>query len=470
MSMDSKQAEPTNYFLSGNFKPVLEEQTASAMEVVGRIPDDLAGSFIRIGPNPQFVPDVALYHWFDGDGMVHGVEFKDGAATYRNRFVKTEGYLKEKAKGGWIWKGLNARMRGEVSGPSEGSLSKNPANTALIDHNGAVYALWEGGEPYALEVPSLETHGKVDFEGELKHPFTAHPKVDSFTGEMMTFGYSPVPPYVTYSVINRQGKIVHTTPITIPKGVMMHDLAITRRHTVFLDMPLTFDLARAMRGGRALAWEPENGTRIGIAPRMGGDADVKWFNVTTGYVFHTANAWEEGDEVVVLACRSQVTDVVGAAESVAGGDSEAKTGQLYEWRLNLQTGLVKERVIDSNHSDFPRINDAYTGHPSRYVYSARFSPERATMFDALLKYDCRTGATHVHRFGPGRFGGEGVFAPASGGGEDDGYVIAFVWDEEAASSECVIIDSRAFEDPPVARIRIPYRVPFGFHAAWIKAR
>jgi len=471
MSTQPRQSGPFNYFLSGNFAPVADERTIPGLEVIGRIPADLAGSFLRIGPNPQFVPDIERYHWFDGDGMLHGIEFADGRATYRNRYVRTDGYLKEKAKGGWIWQGFNARMSGEASTPPEEGPSKNAANTALVEHNGTLYALWEGGAPHAVSLPGLDTIGTVDFDGKLTHAFTAHPKVDTRTGEMMTFGYSAMPPFVTYSVVDPSGRIVHTAPITIPKGVMMHDCAITEHYTVFLDMPLTFDIMRAMKGGKVLAWEPENGTRIGVVPRKGGDGDAKWFDVATGFVFHTANAWEEGDEVVLVASRSETTDVIGAADNGDGANAEVTTGKLHEWRLNLKTGAVRERVLSRLHSDFTRINDTYAGYRSRYVYSAHFAPDRVSLFDALLKYDHDTGTTRVHAFGPGRFGGEGVFAPAVGGkAEDDGYVISFVWDENSQSSECVVIDARDFEAPPVARIRIPCRVPYGFHAGWVGAR
>jgi carotenoid cleavage dioxygenase-like enzyme len=466
MSVDLERVQPTNPFLDGNFAPVPGEQDASEMEVIGHIPEDLAGSFLRIGPNPQFVPDVGQYHWFDGDGMIHGVEFQGGAATYRSRFIQTEFFLKEKANGTWIWKGFNAMTRGEVSAPSDPSLPrKNPANTAIVEHNGAVYALCEAGEPHAVDVPTLATRGKVDFGGKLKHAFTAHPKVDARTGEMMTFGYSPFPPHLTYSVIDHQGQLVHTTPITLPKGVMMHDCAITHRHTLFLDMPMTFDIKRAMSGGRVLAWEPENGARIGVLPRMGGDGDVRWFEIATGFVFHTSNAWEEGDEIVLLAYRLEKTDIIGAADGA--GD---EFGQLHEWRLNTKTGRVVERMLDKSRADFCRINDVYIGYPNRYVYSARYAPSSAVQFDALLKYDHETGETLTHSFGHRRFGGEGVFARGSGVGEDRGYVITFVRDEDAGSSECVIIDAQAFEAPPVARIMIPHRVPYGFHAAWIPKR
>src|SRR5690348_13272867 len=79
----------TNPLLLGNYAPVHEELTAAAIEVRGALPRDLSGRFRRIGPNPYAVPE-GPYHWFIGDGMVHGVELRDGRATwYRNRWVRT---------------------------------------------------------------------------------------------------------------------------------------------------------------------------------------------------------------------------------------------------------------------------------------------------------------------------------------------------------------------------------------------
>ena len=473
MTIQGKIEEATNPFLSGNYAPVTDEHVTPCLEVAGLIPKDLSGHFLRIGPNPVFVPDVATYHIFDGDGMIHAVQFEDGKATYRNRFVDTQGLRLERAKGAWIWKGMSS-MADLVKGvppPAEG-MFKNTANTAMVYHNDTLFALMESAPPHAIQLPDLATIGEHTFGGKLTHPFTAHPKVDAVTGEMMTFGYSPFPPYLTYSVVDPKGEIVHTAAITIPKGVMMHDCAITERHTVFLDMPITFDLSRGMAGGLMLDWEPENGSRLGVMPRFGRDEDVKWFDVATSMVFHVSNAWEDGDEVVVQGSRSMRTDISRATENA--GQQEVMTdqlGRLYEWRLDMRTGAVKEGYLDTAHyCDFTRINDDLCGRKTRFTYAARFDPAHGALFDAALKYDGVTGNTQVHELGAGRSGGEGVFAKRAGAAsEDDGYVIMFVWDETLGQSECLIIDAQNFEGAPVARIRIPHRVPYGFHAGWVPA-
>ena len=139
MTIQVKIEQASNPFLSGNYAPVTEEHVAPCVEIDGAIPKDLNGSFLRIGPNPVFVPDVATYHIFDGDGMIHAVQFEDGNATYRNRFVDTEGLRLERAKGTWIWKGM-ASMADLVKGvppPAEGMM-KNTANTAMVDRRAHV--------------------------------------------------------------------------------------------------------------------------------------------------------------------------------------------------------------------------------------------------------------------------------------------------------------------------------------------
>jgi len=474
MSSLPKHDEPYNYFLSGNYAPVTEEHVATNLEVIGKVPADLEGYFMRIGPNPVYVADVEAYHIFDGDGMIHQIEFKDGDATYRNRFVDTAGLRKEREKGGWIWKGMSQTMVDMAAGNPlpEGGKFKDLVNTAMVFHANKFYGLMEGGTPHEMQLPDLDTIGADDFDGKLNHPFTAHPKVDARTGEMMTFGYSPVPPFVTYSVIDKKGNLVHTTPISVPKGVMMHDCAITENFTIFLDLPITFDFERAMKGESMLAWEPENGSRFGVVPRMGNDEDVKWFEIDNCMVFHVANAWEEGDEVVLLGCRANRTDIANATENAAeeNMDMRDQLALLTEWRMNMVTGEVTERNIDPDlYCEFPRINDELVGRRSRFVYLAGLDADlQGTPFTSEIKYDRQDGGMTIHPFGEGRKGGEAIFAPRRGAtSEDDGYVILFVWDEPKQQSECIVIDARNFEADPVARIKIPHRVPFGFHASWV---
>lgn len=458
---------PDDPFLQGNYAPVSEEITADDLPVIGRIPDGLRGMFVRNGPNPQF-PPIGDYHWFDGDGMLHGVFLRDGRASYRNRWVRTRGFAMEREAGHAIWGGLNDRPDPKLALRGL-PMFKNAANTSVVWHDGKLMALWEGGEPHVVTVPDLGTVGPYDYDGRLKHPFTAHPKIDPRTGELFCFGYQPVAPFLQYSVVSADGTLRSTTPIDLPVPVMMHDFAVTERFAVFMDLPATFDWGRMLRGGPFLRYEPDRPSRFGILPRSG-DGPVRWFEAPSCYVFHTLNAYEDGDEVVLIACRyGTFPGGLGMGgppsnEHPNAHGSADDAPRLHRWRFHLATGATTEETLADLPCEFPRINDARTGLPNRYGFLMGASMDR------FLKIDLRTGATTEHLHGPGRLGGEGVFVPRPGAvSEDDGWLVTYVHDRAEDTSELVILDAHAFDAEPVARVPLPRRVPYGFHGTWLPA-
>ncbi|MBD2515636.1 carotenoid oxygenase family protein [Nostoc sp. FACHB-973] len=451
-----------NPYLDRNFAPVREEITTDKLSVIGELPPELSGMFVRNGPNPQWSP-IGEYHWFDGDGMLHGVQITNGVATYRNRYVQTRGWKKEREAGKAIWTGLlEPREMDNPHGPR-----KNTANTALVWHAGQMLALNESGGPHAIKLPELETIGEYTYDGKLVSAFTAHPKVDPVTGEMIFFGYSPlVPPYLQYSVVSAQGELLRTVPIDLPIGVMMHDFAITENYTIFMDLPVTFSAQRAQRGEPIMMFERDRPSRFGIVPRHGDNSNIRWFESLPCYAFHTLNAYEEGDEVVLIACRMSSTTVLISDDSQL--DPEANIPRLYRWRFNLSTGTVREEMLDDVASEFPRVNENLLGRKTRYGYSNKAANSPLPLFEGIIKYDFSNGKSQTHEFGEGRYGGEAVFAPRPGATvEDDGWLMTFVHDEGSDTSELVVVNAQDITAEPVARVIIPQRVPYGFHGAWV---
>lgn len=147
-----------NPYLSNNFAPIRKEITADNLQVIGELPEELSGMFVRNGPNPQFEP-IGQYHWFDGDSMLHGLRIAHGKASYLNRYVRTYKFQTEKEQGKALWTGLLEPPQPD----NPFGTDTNTANTALVYHAGKFLALWEGGSPYALKIPQLETEGKYTF-------------------------------------------------------------------------------------------------------------------------------------------------------------------------------------------------------------------------------------------------------------------------------------------------------------------
>jgi carotenoid cleavage dioxygenase-like enzyme len=455
----------TNPYLQGNYAPWRLEGDAVDLEVVGEIPCALSGTFYRNGPNPAYEP-IGRYHWFDGDGMVHAITLCDGRATYRNRYVMSEGLRRERDAGRALYPGLLSLSATEVP------KFKNTANTNIVAHAGKLLALMEAALPTQLVPCTLETRGEYDFQGKLAGPMTAHPKMDPKTGEMLFFGYSPFPPYLQYYVADQTGTLVRHEVIEVAWPSMMHDFAVTKDYVVFILCPLVFSFEKLVKTGSPFAWEPERGTRLGIMPRTGGNADVRWYETDACYVFHPMNAYAESREIVVDVPR--FGRMMFMTPDAAGRSTEADKPQMHRWRIDLDAGGVGMDQIDDGVSEFPRIDERLLGYRHRYGYTAAGGRQedeyRLPLFTAVRKYDLQRGDSEVRDFGKGNGVGEPVFVPRTlTADEDDGYVLVLAYDHDRNASDLYVLDARDIAGVPVAVVRLPHRVPYGFHGNWVPA-
>lgn len=461
-SSPPEEGQPDSMFLRDNFAPVKEEVTAESLEIIGSIPDDLRGMYVRNGPNPMF-PPRGTYHWFDGDGMLHGVHIQDGKASYRNRYVRTRGLAVEEKAGKALYGGLldPPSLQDILRGPSD--MFKNAGNTALVWHDGRLLALWEAGPPHEIRVPSLETVGIHDFGGKLRHNFTAHPKVDPKTGEMRFFGYGVTGANVGYGVVDSTGVIAHTAIFPMRFAAMMHDFAITENYSLFLELPEVLSIEP---GKGMFQYKPELGGRIGVVPRRGTAREMHWFDIDSCFVFHTLNAFEDGGKIHLFACRAQefprIVGPEGASRQARWSSEWAGSPRLCRWTIDLAKGTTRLDVLDDIDVEFPRVNDSRMGRPNRFGYAMTFD------FSSHVKYDLETGRRQIYSHGKDRYAGEALFVPRAGSAsEDDGWLLTYVFDENRGKSELVILDAQSLDSTPTARILLPVRVPYGFHGAWI---
>jgi carotenoid cleavage dioxygenase-like enzyme len=443
-----------NRYLSGNFAPVLEEVTVTDLPITGTLPDVLQGRYLRNGPNPVTPPDAETYHWFIGTGMVHGLRLRDGRAEwYRNRWVRNQDVA---AALGEAWPGGAEPHGGFDSAP----------NTNVIGHAGRTFAIVEAGSrPYELTY-DLDTVGSCDFGGTLPGGYTAHPKLDPRTGELHAMAYYWGWDYVQYIVVSPEGVVTRTENVAVKGSPMMHDFSLTQGNVVIYDMPVTFNLEVAASGsGFPYLWDDDYGARLGVMPRAGGAADVRWFDVDPCYVFHPMNGYDDGDRVVLDVVRHP-----RMFDKVQNGPDDGKPS-LWRWTIDTASGSVHEVQLDDQAVEFPRVDERLVSLPHRYGYAATFGSTMASLdqdVDGLLKYDLQTGASEMHSFGANSGAAEGVFVPSGeGAAEDDGYVVALVYVPERDASDLVVLAAQDFTADPVATVHLPVRVPFGFHGNWV---
>ena len=152
MALVQANAPSSNFFLDGNFSPVHEERDVEDLEVIGAIPTDLQGQFLRVGPNPVHVFSEEAYHTFDGDGMIAAMRFENGSVSLSNRFVRTEGWLAEEKVGKVLYRGVFGSQKpgGRLANAFDLRL-KNIAHTNVVRLGDQLLALWEAAEPHALD-------------------------------------------------------------------------------------------------------------------------------------------------------------------------------------------------------------------------------------------------------------------------------------------------------------------------------
>ena len=467
-----------NPFLQGPFQSNAREYNADtdSLRVVGEIPRDLHGMFVRNHHNQVHEP-LGTYHPFDGDGMLHAMRFEDGRAHYRNRFVRTTGFFAEQAAGRSLWPGMLAPDLGVRRGWGSMGAMKDNAGTDIKCHAGKLPAsMSQGSEPWRLDPFTLETLGPdPQWARRVPDGVASHYKVDNFTGEMMFFNYPEKPPYMNYGIIDRDNRLVHYEPIELPGARWPHDLGITQHYTVLHDLPLYFEPEGLRRGQHKLIFNREQPARFGVLPRHGRSADVRWFEATPCYILHITNCFEDGDEVVMDGCimpRYQTVPVNQGGNIYdrirANLDKHNNPTLMHRWRFNLKTGRTTEQSIDDEITEFPVCSNDYVGRPYRYSYNVLYK-KGDWLFSGLKRYDMLSGKTARFEYGEGRYGSEPQVARAVGAkAEDDGYLITMVADMKADTSEIMILRADDIAAGPVARVLLPERMGVGTHACWVE--
>ncbi|GJD11426.1 Apocarotenoid-15,15'-oxygenase [Galdieria sulphuraria] len=456
--------------------------------VTGELPVDIRGTLFRVGPARFRVGSDIVRHPWDGDGMVAAITFDQKKIWFRNRFVRTKGYMKESSAnrilfrgtfgtqipGGWLKNVLNIQM-------------KNVANTNVLLWNRRLWALWEGGLPYELDPGNLITLGEKRFDTSIMSNFTAHPKIETDTGRLIGFSsqLGVQSSQLTFYEWDENFTLLSQRKVRIPGFGFYHDFAITPHYYILFQGPIDFTPWKFVLGlcsaAECMSFRKERPAKLFLVPRHS-SAPVKELHVKSGFVFHFANAFEEEQEMNI--------DVVRVPDLFLGGISEAKNKSvveqidyesqvprscLYRYRVDLSGNgkCIEESLILDRQVEFPIVHPNCIGKRHHIIYVGINAGQRVSPIQGVAKVNLVDGAVDMWIPKPFEFAVEPIFIPKEGfsskrelSSEDEGYLITLVYDGKRNRSYYAILDAQRVQNGPICTIQLPIAIPHGLHGMW----
>jgi all-trans-8'-apo-beta-carotenal 15,15'-oxygenase len=441
----------------------------------GALPRGLAGTLYRVGPSRHDVYGDRFRHWFDGDGMVHALTIADGRVTYRNRFVETEGKKAEDAAGRRLYGNFGTRRPGGVLARFLArNERKTTANTNIVFHGGKLLALNEGGRPHRLDPDTLVTVGEDAMDGLLdaQSTFSAHPKLDHATGDMLNFGvaYGKKAEVHLYRT-TKEGGTTRITSVPLPFMAMVHDFALTPTKIVLILAPITLPRIPVgiMLGQRSfcesLRYKPELGVSVALVDRTSGE--VRWYKTDPFMMFHTVHAWDDGADVVVDVCAYPDAGVLHTFEDVMAG-TQPSPARSHMDRLRMRSNGSIERARATEATlEFPRVASRAFGREPEHVFGVTWA-ESASFLNQPIAIDLRRGKVQRAPWSDHEFAGECVPVKKPGAtSEADAWLLTLVLDARARRTELRVLEAADLAAPPVATVALPHVVPFGFHGNFV---
>jgi all-trans-8'-apo-beta-carotenal 15,15'-oxygenase len=491
---------------------------------VGKVPDDLVGSYFRSGPamfsagsivppktsivKPKQPPvpdgedpDRMVKHPFDGDGAMLGVTFSEkGEVSARFRYIRTIPFTAERKKGTRTYKGMDSTREMSPSHVGSGlgndlplplfrhhllpglnKLRKNTSNTRAIYWGKRLFSMWEGGHPFKLDGRALSTEGRSRFGGAIKRdsdPFGSKLSYDSKKNRALFYGveHGTKSSEVTLYEFDEKFNLVDRSYSEMPGFSLITDFCTTDTYALFVQPDVAVNGIQFMIGkepGKTLSMGPGLAL-LHLIPRAGSQGKQQSLQIPldgpTEANLHFVNAYERGDEIIFDAILSDGSFISASkpllwpwGRSLGEYQSVASKKSMYRYIANTRTGKVVKQQLFGDQCYFGVINQEQSSRYHRYIYMnvGSLGSEVAPP-QGIARYDCESGASVEWIPERHEFCGEPMYAPRKGkSGEDDGYVLTILYNGKRKESELVILEANAISEGPIARLPLGIAVPHG---------
>jgi carotenoid cleavage dioxygenase len=477
---------PDTLAFSGILKPLRFEGDILDLEVEGEVPAQLNGTFHRVHPDQQFAPKFDNDQFFNGDGLISLFRFRNGRVDFKQRYAQTDKFKLERAAG----KALFGAYRNPLfDDPSVKGKIRGTANTNAIVHAGKLFALKEDSPALLMDPLTLETDGYTDFGGKCtSQTFTAHPKIDPLTGNMVAFSYASkglLTRDATYMEISPTGELLREVWFEVPFYCMMHDFGVTEDYACFHLVPIISSWERLEANQPHFGFDTTMPVWLGVLPRKGEAKDMKWFKCPNLFCSHVMNAFNDGTKVYfdTPVAKNNMFPFFPDVHGKPFNSLEAAS-YMTRWTVDMSSkgeDFEKSERLTKMIGEFPRIDDRYATQPHSYgwlLVTDRSMPFNGTsgrasglLLNKLGYMNFKTGEQKEWFCGPDSVIQEPCFVPRTPDSpEGDGYLIALVDDIIRNYSELVILDAQAIEEGPLAQVKLPFRLRQGLHGNWADER
>lgn len=432
------------------------------LQVTGKFPEVCTGTLYRNGPALYERGGQRYEHLFDPDGMVQAYNISGASVSHRGRFVRTRKYLRESEAKRFLYGGAGTAFKN--ASHARNNEDFNVANISVRPFAGELLALWEAGSAYRIDPQTLETLGQKIWSDDLAGvPFSAHPRIDD-RGELWNIGnisFTQRPMLALYHV-SAEGKLLKQRFQTLDYAGYMHDFVLTPRYLIALNSSAVFGEGDTFVD--RMQWQGDRPSQLLVFDRN--DFSLRLtLEVPACFVFHFANAWEQGEEVFFSACQHRDMSIVSAGmRRMARQESGPYHNgpRLHRYSVSMRDRHVRVEALDTE-LEFPGFDQRIPFSPQPILGVGGQQQSLSGLASAVRRVDPNTGAVQEFDYGDDTIVEEPLFVA----GPDGGYCLHSFLNFRKQSAGLAVLRARDLASGPVAVAQMQRMLPFGFHGSFV---
>ena len=312
------------------------------------------GFYGLIGPNLDLdeekeknIKNIKMYDYFSNDGIVQGVFFDNGKITFINSIVKTEKFIFEQKYGKIPRNPLIIFIFFILNKIKKIPNMNGFANTALLNIDKKLYALYEMDQPYLLDLDfnnkKINTIKKIE-SNDFKH-FSGHSKYNEYSKSIETIEYYMDKNILNFYELDNNFSIINTVNFKLDYMPLIHDFYSENNKIYLIDMPIEIDYNKVLIKKMPIHLNKDKPTNICIYNKINKEKEVYIYNNGI-FLFHYGNIIETKNYIKIFA---PIYDNFDFSELNIDG----KYRMILINKNTKEVSIIKNKELELYNLDFP---------------------------------------------------------------------------------------------------------------------